>query len=105
MSVISMLALGSWNDGAGWPTCSIGTRERSTVESILAHFEVAQILSDARPAPLHEVVLAARAAARARSVSGLRRSALARRSPRPRAARRRLIAARAPPGKVLEPGA
>ena len=27
---ISMLASGSWNDGAGWPTCSIGTRYRST---------------------------------------------------------------------------
>src|SRR5688572_11544086 len=105
MSVISMLALGSWNDGAGWPTCSIGTRERSTVETILAHFEVAQALSGPRSAALHARALAARAAARPRRLPGVRRPPGAARCARPRrrpggerapgAAPRRLVVGRA----------
>src|SRR2546423_6616363 len=103
--MISMLASGSWNDGAGSPPCSMAPAIRSTVESILAHFADAQAPREHRYRGVHAAPLAARAAARARRVSALRRSALAARSPRARGLAGCVLAPRSPSRIELDPRA
>src|SRR5690348_14303621 len=78
---------------------------RSTVESILAHFDATQARRAARNRKLHETALAARAAAGAWCLPALRRPALAAGSARLRGFRGRAVAPRAPPWCALEPGA
>src|SRR5438128_34958 len=78
---------------------------RSTVESILAHFDATQARRAGRNPDLHETALAARAVAGARCLSALRRPAHAEGGSRLRRLARRAVAARAPPWCALEPGA
>src|SRR5258707_9996335 len=96
-----MLASGSGKAGAGCPTCSMEALSNDVAFS-LAHFHDAQAAARARCAIFHAAPLAARAAARARRVSALRRSAFAKRNLRPRSIARRAIAPRAPRARRLD---
>src|SRR5690348_12515798 len=78
---------------------------RSTVESILAHFDATQARRASRNRELHGTLLAALAAAGARGVSRVRRPAHAARGSRLRRVPRCAIAARAPDRCALEPRA
>src|SRR5690242_3145082 len=78
---------------------------RSTVESIIAHFDATQAVRASRNRRVHAKALAARAAARARGVSRLRGPAHAAGGSRLRGLRRCAIAPRAPPRCALEPRA
>src|SRR5207342_2256476 len=99
-----MLASGSVNDGAGSPTCSIGTCDRSTVESILAHFGKAQAPHGPHGRRcVHARALAARTPARALGFSPLRGPADARAGAGARRVRGRAIAPGATPRQSLEP--
>src|SRR5688500_5890360 len=97
-----MLASGSWNDGAGWPTCSMAPAFRSTVESILAHFDVTLSRPFPRCGRVHARPLAAPPAAGPAGDRGLRRPALAARSARARGLGRGAIAARSAPRRRLD---
>src|SRR4029079_16795350 len=78
---------------------------RSTVESILAHFDATQARRAARNRKLHETALAAQAAAGACRFPTLRRPAHAAGGARLRGFRRRAVAPRAPPWCALDPRA
>src|SRR5690349_17974419 len=103
--MISMLASGSWNDGAGWPTCSMAPAIARQLESILAHFDEAQAPARARSRGVHAPVLATRAARGSRGLSRLRRPARAARSLRARRIRRRGFAPRHARARPLAPRA
>src|SRR6185312_1785028 len=103
--MISMLASGSWNDGAGWPTCSMAPAIALQLESILAHFDAAQAPARARSRGLHEPPLAARAAPGSPRLSRLRGPALAARGAGTCRRRRGDLAPRAPRSRALVPRA
>src|SRR6185503_21081644 len=100
--MISMLASGSWNDGAGWPTCSMAPAIALQLESILAHFDGAQPPARARSRGLHAPGLATRAGARSRRLSRVRRPARAARDPRARGLAGRGFPPRAAHARTLE---